>query len=64
MCGECNFEFNQPLGSLNGRMIDSQGETIKDPFCPVCKDAKLCVMGKDTFAWVCLNGCDSVEVVD
>jgi len=40
-----------------GTAYDSSGKEIIEPICDKCKELKNAIYGKETMAWICLNGC-------
>lgn len=38
-------------------MYDGKGQVIEVPKCEVCHMHKNMIMGKETYAWICSNGC-------
>lgn len=49
------------LDPENVKMYGEDGNEIKIPKCEKCGVHKCQVIGKNAFAWICINDCDFID---
>lgn len=46
--------------SFNATMFDNEEKEVEFPKCEKCNEYKQCIIGKESFKWLCMN-CDREE---